>query len=352
MGNQKNGVKESRSTEAEKKKIESVLFLGSGWFEGFNWDGLRRVTWCPLHATGVSPVPHSLLTLHRLHVRVFKRVNRLNPASDISYQRKKQLGRALETATLTIPEEQTTSPDEESAGTWSLGSWNNPVSPQRVNTGPSDVARCLSGAVSVGCGFFSCLENSTCDTDGMHELCELFLHSAASFNTEVSLTVSHRKWSSLHTLRECRQPPGFSNYRRCTSIPMMIADVQEECYSSLDICTWLEPSPTTIGEWCQVPTHFPNRYYSTLLQALQACDEQTVAAVKTGVMARLGPDMETFLQLVQNKPCASDAASAAYSNPSSWRNMPVFNVQPGFKSRDPTHLFARKRSVDDTEGRR
>lgn len=95
-----------------------------------------------------------------------------------------------------------------------------------------------------------------------------------------------------------------------------------------------------------------SRYYSTLLQTLQACDEQTVAAVRTGVMARLGPDMETFLQLVQNKPCAAGSGSgaAAFSNPSSWRNMPVFNIQPGFRGRDPTHLFARKRSVDDTEG--
>lgn len=75
-----------------------------------------------------------------------------------------------------------------------------------------------------------------------------------------------------------------------------------------------------------------------------------MAAVRTGLVARLGPDMETFLQLVQSKPCAAGSDAAAYSNPSSWRNMPVFNVQPGFRGRDPTHLFARKRSVDQVEG--
>lgn len=90
------------------------------------------------------------------------------------------------------------------------------------------------------------------------------------------------------------------------------------------------------------------RYYSTLLQTLQACDEQTVAAVRAGLVARLGPDMETFLQLVQNKPCNTDSGSNTYNNPASWRNMPVFNIQPGFRGRDPTHLFAR-RSVEDAE---
>lgn len=92
-----------------------------------------------------------------------------------------------------------------------------------------------------------------------------------------------------------------------------------------------------------------SRYYSTLLQTLQACDDQTVAAVRAGLVARLGPDMETFLQLVQNKPCTTGSSSSTYNNPSSWRNMPVFNIQPGFRGRDPTHLFARKRSVDDAE---
>lgn len=91
------------------------------------------------------------------------------------------------------------------------------------------------------------------------------------------------------------------------------------------------------------------RYYSTLLQTLQACDEQTVASVRAGLVARLGPDMETFLQLVQNKPCTTGSGSSAYNNPSSWRNMPVFNIQPGFRGRDPTHLFA-KRSAEDVEG--
>uniref|UniRef100_A0A3B3Z672 Stanniocalcin n=1 Tax=Periophthalmus magnuspinnatus TaxID=409849 RepID=A0A3B3Z672_9GOBI len=203
---------------------------------------------------------------------------------------------------------------------------------------PTDVARCLNGAVAVGCGFFSCLENSTCDTDGMHEICELFLHTAATFNTEVS------------PFRQniCQEKPAL-HHPRNHFLTDLLQQVQEECYTSLDICTVARTNPDAIGEVVQVPAHFPNRYYSTLLQTLQGCDEQTVDTVRTGVLSRLGPDMETFLQLVQNKPCPTGSNSAAYNNPSSWRNMPVFNIQPGFRSRDPTHLFARKRSLEDSE---
>ncbi|XP_019740960.1 stanniocalcin-like [Hippocampus comes] len=210
---------------------------------------------------------------------------------------------------------------------------------------PAEVARCLNGAVAVGCGFFSCLENSTCDTDGMHEICELFLQAAATFNTEGKMFVK----KSLHCVAQGIGSKVFQTIRRCNIFQRMIAEVQEECFITHDICSVARENPQAFADVVQVPTHFPNRYYSTLLQTLQACDGQTVAAVRSGLLGRLGPDMETFLQMVQTKECDAGQAAAPFDDPSAWRNVPVFNVQPGFRGRDPTHLFARKRSLDDQE---
>ncbi|KAM9734757.1 LOW QUALITY PROTEIN: stanniocalcin 1, like [Menidia menidia] len=221
-------------------------------------------------------------------------------------------------------------------------------SPRRArfsSNSPAEVARCLSGAVAVGCGFFSCLENSTCDTDGMHELCELFLHSAASFNTEGKTFVK----KSLLCMSQGVSSRVFQTVHRCSVFQRMIAEVQEECLTSLDVCSVVRTNPDAFGEVVQVPTHFPNRYYSTLLQTLQGCEEDALGAVRAGISARLGPDMETFLQVVGGGGGLppGPAAPPPASGPAGWRNTPVFNIQPGFRGRDPTHLFARKRSVDD-----
>lgn len=110
----------------------------------------------------------------------------------------------------------------------------------------ADVARCLSGAVAVGCGFFSCLENSTCDTDGMHEICELFFHAAATFNTEVSRPIWLKFFfiqtflsltsvfflqgktfvkKSLQCISQGISNKVFQTIRRCNIFQRMIAEV-------------------------------------------------------------------------------------------------------------------------------
>lgn len=168
----------------------------------------------------------------------------------------------------------------------------------------ADVARCLNDAVAAGCGFFSCLENSTCDTDGMHEICELFLHTAATFNTEVSGSVLPKGPITIAVpvllccspagQNLCEEKPavylagnlvqGFPDdpslqhlpeddcrgqyLRNLQQLPLAMfrysllpaaVQVQEECYTSLDICTVARTNPDTIADVVQVPTHFPNR---------------------------------------------------------------------------------------------